>query len=71
MGLSQRRAEAVRDYLVSRGVDVERMTAKGYGMTQPVADNKTKAGRARNRRVVMYATENPGDVKVEGQGTAQ
>jgi outer membrane protein OmpA-like peptidoglycan-associated protein len=47
------------------------MTAKGYGMNQPVADNKTKDGRARNRRVVMYATENPGDVKVEGQGTAQ
>ena len=40
LGLSQRRAESVRDYLVSRACDVERMTAKGYGMTQPVADQQ-------------------------------
>jgi len=61
----------VRDYLVSRGVSADQLVAKGYGLTQPIQSNSTKAGRAANRRVVMYALENPGDVKVEGQGTAQ
>lgn len=48
--LSQERAEAVRTYLLSRGIAEDRVTAKGYGMTQPVADNKTEDGRAQNRR---------------------
>ena len=71
MKLSQRRADSVRDYLIGRGVNADQLVAKGYGMTQPVQPNTTKAGRAANRRVVMYALDNPGDVKVEGQGTAQ
>ena len=71
MKLSQRRADSVRDYLISKGVSSEQLVTKGYGLTQPVETNKTAAGRAANRRVVMYAIDNPGDVKVEGQGTAQ
>ena len=49
--LSQRRADAVRQYLVGKGVDAGRLTAKGYGEAQPVATNDTPAGRAENRRV--------------------
>ncbi|MBR1630680.1 MAG: OmpA family protein [Paludibacteraceae bacterium] len=49
--LSEARANAVRDYLIGKGVAAERMTAKGYGPFQPVADNKTASGRAKNRRV--------------------
>lgn len=49
--LSQQRAEAVRQYLISRGVDAGQLTSQGYGKTQPVADNDTEEGRAQNRRV--------------------
>lgn len=48
--LSQNRAKAVVDYLVSKGVDAKRLTWKGYGATKPIADNKTEEGKARNRR---------------------
>ncbi len=51
--LSQRRAEAVRAYLIKRGVAADRLTAKGYGESSPVADNKTAAGRYKNRRVEL------------------
>jgi outer membrane protein OmpA-like peptidoglycan-associated protein len=54
--LSQKRAEAVKAYLVGDGVDGGRLTAKGFGLTVPVADNQTPEGRARNRRVV-FATK--------------
>jgi OOP family OmpA-OmpF porin len=50
-GLSERRAEAVLDYLVSHGIASYRLAAKGYGLTQPVASNDTEEGRAKNRRV--------------------
>ncbi len=49
--LSQRRAEMVRKYLVSSGVPVDYITARGYGESQPIADNGTADGRAANRRV--------------------
>jgi outer membrane protein OmpA-like peptidoglycan-associated protein len=65
MKLSQQRAESVREYLISQGVAASQMTAKGYGETEPVADNSSEAGRAQNRRVVLHVTENPGDVEVK------
>jgi outer membrane protein OmpA-like peptidoglycan-associated protein len=49
--LSERRAEAVANYLSSRGVAAARMATRGYGATQPIADNATDYGRAQNRRV--------------------
>lgn len=49
--LSDKRAHAVMDYMIKKGVPAERMTAVGYGQEQPIADNNTKAGRAKNRRV--------------------
>ncbi|MCX7953837.1 MAG: OmpA family protein [Bacteroidales bacterium] len=49
--LSERRAQAVADYLVSKGVDIKRMTVVGYGMSRPIAFNNTEEGRAMNRRV--------------------
>ena len=51
--LSQARAESVRKYLASKGVDASRLTAKGYGETVPLADNNTREGRAKNRRVEL------------------
>ena len=49
--LSVRRAEAVKAYLVSKGIEKNRVYTEGKGKKQPVADNKTKEGRAKNRRV--------------------
>lgn len=51
--LSEARAKAVREYLIGKGVAADRMEARGYGRTRPVATNSTSAGRAENRRVEM------------------
>jgi len=51
--LSLRRADAVRTYLIGKGVDADRLTAKGYGESSPVADNTTVEGRSANRRVEL------------------
>jgi OOP family OmpA-OmpF porin len=65
MQLSERRASSVREYLISQGVPPTQLVSRGYGETQPIADNKTNEGRALNRRVEMAVLENPGDVDVE------
>ncbi len=52
--LSYKRASAVRDYLISKGVSPDNLVAKGYGPANPVASNSTAEGRAENRRVEMH-----------------
>ena len=53
MKLSQKRAQAVVDKLVSLGISADRLTAVGKGQEEPIADNSTEEGRAQNRRVVF------------------
>ncbi len=53
LALSNNRAKSVVTYLVSKSIQVQRLTAKGYGETKPMADNKTEEGRALNRRTEM------------------
>ena len=53
MTLSEKRAEAVKKYFVDQGIDPDRLTTKGFGITKPAASNKTKEGRAKNRRVEL------------------
>jgi len=55
--LSVDRANSARDYLVSRGVSAPRIATEGRGSREPVADNNTSAGRAKNRRVEIYVAE--------------
>jgi len=55
--LSARRAQTVYDFLASNGVAESRMTVRGYGESQPIADNSTATGKAENRRVVLRITE--------------
>jgi outer membrane protein OmpA-like peptidoglycan-associated protein len=55
--LSEKRANAAKTYLVSRGVDESRLTTEGFGDTQPIADNKTADGRKKNRRVHFTIVE--------------
>ena len=54
--LSENRAGAVKDFLVSQGVSINNITAAGYGKSNPVADNGTAAGRAQNRRVQLVVS---------------
>ncbi|MBL4678040.1 MAG: OmpA family protein, partial [Mucilaginibacter sp.] len=51
MRLSKDRAEAIKTYLVEKGANASRIEATGYGQLQPIASNKTAAGRQQNRRV--------------------
>ncbi len=53
MTLSVKRAEAIKDHFVSNGIDPNRLTTKGFGLTSPAASNDTKEGRAKNRRVEL------------------
>lgn len=55
--LSERRAHAVRDELLARGVDAKRVEAVGYGETRPIADNGTPGGRQKNRRIEMVLSD--------------
>ena len=61
--LSDRRAQAVRDALVQRGVDSSRITARGYGKAHPVADNASPEGRAMNRRVEIVIADDKGNLR--------
>jgi outer membrane protein OmpA-like peptidoglycan-associated protein len=56
MKLSDQRANAVRDYLVSQGLTADSVTAQGFGKSMPVADNSTAAGRQKNRRVEIIVS---------------
>jgi OmpA-OmpF porin, OOP family len=51
--LSERRAKSIMDYLTSRGIEQNRLIARGFGQDRPIADNSTSAGRAKNRRVEL------------------
>jgi outer membrane protein OmpA-like peptidoglycan-associated protein len=64
--LSQRRAGAVRSYLMGKGIVESRLEAKGFGQDQPIATNDTEEGRARNRRVVFTL---PDEIDYVKQGT--
>lgn len=59
--LSEARASAVRDALVARGLAAQNLTARGFGETQPIADNATAAGRAQNRRITVRTASAPQD----------
>jgi OOP family OmpA-OmpF porin len=61
MRLSQHRADSVKQYLATRGVETDRMSTKGFGKTMPIADNNTDDGRELNRRVELKVTESSAD----------
>lgn len=70
LSLSQRRADAVGDFLKANGIKSQRLTIKWYGETQPKADNSSDAGRATNRRVEFAVTAND-KMKAEAKQAAQ
>jgi outer membrane protein OmpA-like peptidoglycan-associated protein len=55
--LSEQRANAVKDYLLKKGLSVNRIEAKGFGSAKPIADNNTEAGKSKNRRVEIVLGE--------------
>jgi outer membrane protein OmpA-like peptidoglycan-associated protein len=57
MTLSDARAKSVKDYLTSKGIDAAKITTVGYGPDKPIADNKTKEGKAKNRRIEFRRTK--------------
>jgi outer membrane protein OmpA-like peptidoglycan-associated protein len=63
--LSQRRADAVKSYLISKGANGTTLSARGYGKADPVATNDTPENRAKNRRVAFVVTYAPPNVKVQ------
>jgi outer membrane protein OmpA-like peptidoglycan-associated protein len=64
--LSDKRAETVKDFLVSQGVSPDKITSQGFGKNDPVADNSTAQGRQQNRRVNMVVS---GDAIGISEGT--
>lgn len=67
--ISAQRAEAVASYLQSNGIAASRITKEGKAYNEPVADNSTAEGRAKNRRVEVYITANENMVKAAENGT--
>ena len=53
LALSKKRAQAVKEWLVKKGVEATRLTTEGFGDKKPVGDNKTDEGKAKNRRVEL------------------
>lgn len=67
LGLSERRANAVRLALIQRGIDPGRIRVRGYGEAYPVADNSTEAGRQQNRRVEIIISDETGKIPARTQ----
>lgn len=55
--LSENRAKSVKEYLVSKGISEKKISYKGYGFSQPIANNKTQEGRSQNRRTEFKVVE--------------
>ena len=66
--LSQKRAESVYNYLLSKGIRGNRIESQGFGSSQPVSDNSTAAGRTQNRRVEVFILPNAKMIKDAQQG---
>jgi outer membrane protein OmpA-like peptidoglycan-associated protein len=66
--LSQQRAAAVQNYIISQGVSANRLNWTGKGSSEPVADNSTTAGKAQNRRVEIYILANAQMIQDAHQG---
>jgi outer membrane protein OmpA-like peptidoglycan-associated protein len=66
--LSEKRAQSVYNFLVSKGVAGTRIASQGFGSSQPVADNSTAAGKAQNRRVEVYILPNEKMIRDAQQG---
>ena len=71
MTLSQERADAVKAYLVGKGVAAERIETRGAGPKEPVADNKSKKGRAQNRRIEFHVLSDTGSVTSKAGAAAK
>ncbi|MDG4649841.1 OmpA family protein [Roseibacterium sp. SDUM158017] len=71
LGLSQSRADAVLNGLLARGVLVSNLTARGYGESQPIADNGTEAGRERNRRIEFRLQDQVDALEARAEAEAQ
>ncbi len=69
--LSENRASAVKDFLISQGVSADNVTSKGFGKNDPVADNSTAQGRAQNRRVNMVVSGDAIGVATQPEAAAQ
>ncbi len=70
LNLSQRRAEAVKAYLIGKGVSASVLTAKGYGKAEPIASNDNAEGRAQNRRVAFEIRNTPAHVNIVTEGAS-
>ena len=57
LNLSQKRADAIKNELIKKGIDKTKITAKGFGESAPIADNKTKEGKSQNRRIEFVVVE--------------
>ena len=65
--LSERRAKSVANYLINKGVDNNRVTTEGFGFSKPIASNKTKEGRAQNRRTELIFKVQDVEIDENGQ----